>query len=133
MLAEHIELLGVYRALWGRLCWAVTFSQYNLDESTISRSDDVCSGRSWVLYDMRNSGSPSNVAHIYKTITSKDAGTSFVILEPWGVSAQRDEHYGMATLHRNPNQDIYFIFNAQHDRMTGKCQFVETNALQDRE
>ena len=30
-------------------------------------------------------------------------------------------------------QDIYFIFNAQHDCKNGGCQLVETNVLQDRE
>lgn len=32
---------------------------------------------------------------------------SFVILEQWNVSAQRDEHYGMPILHRD-NEDTYF-------------------------
>jgi len=31
------------------------------------------------------------------------------------------------------NQDIHFIFNAQHDCEGGGCQLVETNVLQDRE
>ena len=31
------------------------------------------------------------------------------------------------------NQDIYFIFNAQHDCKGGLCQLVETHTLQDRE
>ena len=31
------------------------------------------------------------------------------------------------------NQNIYFIFNAQHDCEGGGCQLVETNVLQDRE
>ena len=31
------------------------------------------------------------------------------------------------------NQDIYFIFNAQHDCKEGGCQLVETHSLQDRE
>ena len=34
---------------------------------------------------------------------------------------------------RSENQDIYFIFNAQHDCKGGKCRLIETNALQDRE
>lgn len=83
---------------------------------------------------------------------------SFIILESWNISAQRDEHYGMPILHRDhengyfsvspevwftccpisrnlhpTTQDIYFIFNAQHDCKGGECNLIETCALQDKE
>jgi len=92
----------------------------------------MCSEGSWVFYNTRNvrsiaaiSGphtnahwfpqteSPSKAARIYRIVTSKDdAATSFVVLEPWNVSAQRDEHYGMPILHCN-REDAYFAVSPE--------------------
>jgi len=102
-------------------------THFRLDESVVSRSGDVCSEWSWVFYDMHNVcsntdrpivytdsfsqlESPLNVACVYRIVTSEDAATSFIILEPWSVSSQRDEYYGMPALHCN-YEDTYFAMS----------------------
>ena len=121
-------------------------TQFKLGESVISRSHDVCSRGSWVFYNTHNIRSvatfplhthqflqiecPSKAARVFKVITSKvDPATSFVVLERWNVSEQRDKCYGMPTLHRNHDDTYFFVspevrfptvrFFRTHGRKTG--------------
>ena len=89
-----------------------------LGESVVSVSGDTCSNGSWVFYNTHcvrsrpllfalaelplQEESPSKAARIFKIITGgTHAHMTFVILEPWEISASRDERYGMPTLHRD--------------------------------
>jgi hypothetical protein len=91
-----------------------------------SISGDTCSDGSWVFYRLviiayvcglpclhsptrfLQKGSPSKVARVFKIVIG-GTGTckTFIILEPWDVSAARDERYGMPTLQRD-HTDPYF-------------------------
>jgi len=107
-------------------------TQFKLGKCVISRSSDMCSEGSWVFYDTHNvrsiaathcprtnahrfpqTESPSKAARVYKIVTSKDdTATSFVVLEPWNVSARRDERYGMPILHCD-RQDVHFAVSPE--------------------
>lgn len=99
-------------------------TQLKVGESVVSRSCDMCSEGSWVFYNTHDVclayscflpahwfpkvECPLKVARIFKIVTSKaDAATSFIVLEQWNISEQKDEYYGMPTLRRNRN-DAYF-------------------------
>jgi len=93
-------------------------SPLTLGESVVSVSGDTCSNGSWVFYNTHcvrsqplqfalaelslQEDSPSKVTRIFKIITGgTHTRRTYVILEPWEISASRDERYGMPTLHRD--------------------------------
>jgi len=104
-------------------------TQLKVGESVVSRSCDVCSEGSWVFYNTHDvclaysrfspahqlpkAEYPLKPTRIFRIVTSKaDAATSFVVLEQWSTSEQKDEYYGMPALRRN-HDDTYFTVSPE--------------------
>ncbi|KAI0697348.1 hypothetical protein BC835DRAFT_1405669 [Cytidiella melzeri] len=105
-------------------------------KAVISQSHDICKENSWVFFNFDENAHAGRILRIAQHADANGSpDKAMVLVEHFDVFDHRDEHFNMPILSRsqkvyavNP-KSIQFIFNAQHDCRTGRCELADSDKV----
>ncbi|KAH9942016.1 hypothetical protein B0H21DRAFT_811258 [Amylocystis lapponica] len=96
----------------------------------ISQTKDVCKPGSWVFFQQLD---PELVRRITKILSPRRVDDTIVLIDRFDISSECDPFLNMPVLTHSHDQNVLFIFNAQHDcRMTSCSATAVENITQER-
>ncbi|KAJ3853110.1 hypothetical protein EV368DRAFT_39622 [Lentinula lateritia] len=110
---------------------------WDLCKSIVAQSRDVCCKGSWVFFEHNNKTLSGRILELL--VRSGRRNTSAIcIINLFDILGTRDTRFGMPILQPPahicvlliPAEDVLFIFNAQHDCVTGGCHISTINSFE---
>ncbi|KAJ3982098.1 hypothetical protein F5890DRAFT_1416419 [Lentinula detonsa] len=119
-------------------------NMWDLCKSIIAQSKDICLEGSWVFFkskDVCDTLSGRILKLLVRSGSDPKTSLAICIINCFNILETRDRRLGMPVLQAPeharvlpiPAKDVLFVFNAQHDCVTGGCQITSASSFERQE